>query len=100
MSLYDKTKNISCESGFELTGIFIYVSRVTSTELYTQKQEVFFKKGKIPVLVSLFTNVAALRPATSLKKRLRHTCFPVNFVKFLKELRNHNGKLFYRPPQK
>ena len=32
---------------------------------------------------SLFFNkVAALRPATSLKKRLWHRCFPVNFAKF------------------
>ena len=34
---------------------------------------------------SLFFNkVAALRPATLLKKRLWHSCFPVNFVKFLR----------------
>ena len=33
---------------------------------------------------SLFLNkVAALRPATLLKKILWHRCFPVNFVKFL-----------------
>ena len=34
---------------------------------------------------SLFLNkVAGLRPASSLKKRLWHRCFPANFVKFLK----------------
>ena len=34
---------------------------------------------------SLFFNkVAGLRPATLLKKRLWHKCFPVNFVKFLR----------------
>ena len=34
---------------------------------------------------SLFFNkVAGLRPATSLKKRLWHRCFPVNFAKFLR----------------
>ena len=34
---------------------------------------------------SLFFNkVAGLRPATLLKKRLWHRCFPLNFVKFLK----------------
>ena len=34
---------------------------------------------------SLFFNkVADLRPATLLKKRLWHRCFPVNFVKFLR----------------
>ena len=32
---------------------------------------------------SLFFNkVAGLRPATLLKKRLRHMCFPLNFAKF------------------
>ena len=34
--------------------------------------------------VSLFNKVAALRPATLLKKRLWHRCFPVNVAKFLK----------------
>ena len=34
---------------------------------------------------SLFFNkVAGLRPATLLKKRLWHRCFPVNFVKLLR----------------
>ena len=34
---------------------------------------------------SLFSNeVAGLRSATLLKKRLWHSCFPVNFTKFLK----------------
>ena len=32
----------------------------------------------------LFNKVAGLRPATLLKKRLWHRCFPVNFVKFLR----------------
>ena len=31
----------------------------------------------------LFNKVADLSPATLLKRRLRHTCFPVNFAKFL-----------------
>ena len=33
---------------------------------------------------SLFFKVADLRPATLLKKRLWHSCFPVNFAKFLR----------------
>ena len=33
---------------------------------------------------SLFNKVAGLRPATLLKKRLCRTCFPANFVKFLR----------------
>ena len=32
----------------------------------------------------IFNKVAALRPANLLKKRLRHKCFSVNFVKFLR----------------
>ena len=36
---------------------------------------------------SLFFNkVDGLRPATLLKKRLRHRWFPVNFAKFLEQL--------------
>ena len=31
-----------------------------------------------------FNKVAALSPATSLKKRRWHGCFPVNFAKFLR----------------
>ena len=45
---------------------------------------------------SLFFNKAAgLRPATLLKKRLWHRCFPVNFVKFLRTrfLQNTSGRL-------
>ena len=34
----------------------------------------------------LFNNVAGLRPATLLKKRLWQRCFPVNFPKFLRML--------------
>ena len=42
---------------------------------------------KTPVPESLFLSfnkVAGLRPASLLKKRLWHMCFPVNFVKFLR----------------
>ena len=50
---------------------------------------------------SLFFNkVAGLRPATLLKKRLWHRCFPVNFVKFLRTsfLHNTSGRLFLSKP--
>ena len=33
--------------------------------------------------VSFFNKVTGLKLATSLKKRLWHKCFPVNFAKFL-----------------
>ena len=45
---------------------------------------------------SLFFNkVAGLRPATLLKERLWHRCFPVNFAKFLIKLflQNTSGRL-------
>ena len=45
-----------------------------------------FKKftGKHLCQSLFFNKVAGLRPATLLKKRLWHRCFPVNFVKFLR----------------
>ena len=48
---------------------------------------------------SLFFN--KLRPATLLKKRLKHRCFPVNFVTFLRTpfLQNtYSWLLLYKPP--
>ena len=44
-----------------------------------------------PVPVPLFNKVAPLKPVTLLKKRLWHSCFPVNFATFLRTL-------FYRTP--
>ena len=46
---------------------------------------------KIPVPESLFNKVAGLRPATLLKKRLWHKCFPMNFAKFLRTLLLQNS---------
>ena len=42
-----------------------------------------------------FNKVPGLRPATSLKKRVWHRCFPVNFAKFLRTpfLQNTSGRL-------
>ena len=40
--------------------------------------------GKHLCLSLFFIKAAGLRPATLLKKRLWHGCFPVNFVKFLR----------------
>ena len=52
----------------------------------------FTKLARKHLCHSLFFNkVAGLRPATLLKKRLWHRCFPVNFVKFLRTP-------FYRTP--
>ena len=66
--------------------------------IYVQKQppDVFYKKGVLKnfakftgkrLCQSLFFNrVSGLRPATSLKKRLWHRCFCMNFAKFLRTL--------------
>ena len=46
---------------------------------------VFFKiHKKTYMLEPLFNNVSSLQPTTLLKVRLRHGCFPVNFVKFFR----------------
>ena len=62
----------------------------------SSRPEVFCRKGVHTnftkfsgkhLLQSLFFNkVAALRPATLLKKRLCYRCFPVNFAKFVRTL--------------
>ena len=51
--------------------------------------------GKYLCQSLFFDKVAGLRPATLLKKRLWHRCFPVNFVKFLRTsfLQNTSGRL-------
>ena len=41
-----------------------------------------FVQKKAPMADTLFNKVAGFRPATLLKKRLRHRCFHVDFTKF------------------
>ena len=60
----------------------------------SSRPDVFYKKGILrnfakftgtqPCQSFFFNKVAGLAPATLLKKRLWHRCFPVNFVKFLR----------------
>ena len=46
--------------------------------------KIFVKCTEKQLCRSLFFNeVAGFKPVTSLPKRLRHRCFPVNFAKFL-----------------
>ena len=40
--------------------------------------------GKYLCLSLFFINIQAWKPATLLKKRLRHRCFPVKFARFLR----------------
>ena len=71
------------------------VNSVSGMEIFTiQKQlpEALLKfkskfhkiHGKTPCQCLFFNKVAWLRPATLLKNRLRHSCFPVNFLIFLR----------------
>ena len=62
----------------------------------SSRPEVFCKKGVLRNFAKFtgkhlcqsffFNKVAGLRPATLLKKRLWHRCFPVNLVEFLRTL--------------
>ena len=54
----------------------------------------------ICAIVSFFNKVASPRPATLLKKRLWHRCFPVNFAKFLRTpfLQSTSGHCFWIAP--
>ena len=73
--------------------------------LQKQPPEVFYKErcsykfrkiNRKHLCQSLFLNkVAGLRPATILKKKLWHRCFPVNLAKFLGTpfLQNTSGRL-------
>ena len=60
----------------------------------SSRPDVFCKKGVLRNVAKLtgkqlcqslyFNKVAGLRPATLLKQRLWHLCFPVNFAKLLR----------------
>ena len=67
----------------------------------SQKQppEVFCKKGVLRNCAKLTgKHLPTARPATLLKKRLWHRCFPVNFAKCLRTpfLQNSSGRLLLR----
>ena len=51
--------------------------------------------GKHLCQTLFFNNIAGLRPAALLEKRLWHRCFAVNFAKFLRTpiLQNTSGRL-------
>ena len=68
-SLFDTNKKKQSSRGVLLKGVLRNLTKFTGKQLYPR---LFFNK------------VADLRPATLLKKRLWHRCFPVNFVKFLR----------------
>ena len=81
------------------TLIFIPLFRSSRPEVFCRKVVLRnFSKitGKDLCQDFFFNKVAALRPATLLKKRLWHRCFPVNYEKFLRThfLQNTIGGCF------
>ena len=75
--------------------MFLKIGVLKSYVIFTGKHlcwSFFFNKVAGLVLESLFNKVrktllkrdSNLRPATLLKKRLQHRCFPVNIAKFLR----------------
>ena len=63
------------------------IRRSSRPDVFCKKDALrnFAKSAGKHLCQSLFFNkVAGLRPATLLKKRLWHRCFPVNFAKFLR----------------
>ena len=73
---------------------------VSLVNVRSSSPEVFCKKGILKIFAKfiekhlcqsfLFNKVAFVRPATLLKKRLWHRCFPVNFRKYLRTLLLYN----------
>ena len=81
----------------QLIRFTLYSAHSSSSSLLLLRSshpEVFYKKGVLRYFAkitwkhlcqSLFLNkVTGLRPATLLKKKFWHKCFPVNFAKFLR----------------
>ena len=65
--------------------VFCKKSVITNFTKFTRKhlwQSLFF--NKVAGLGLFLNKIAGLRPVTLLKKRFWHSCFPVNFVKFLR----------------
>ena len=78
---------IAIRQTLEKLGLDIANMRSSRPEMFCKKGVLrnFTKfTGKHQCQSLFFNKVAALRPATLLKKRLWHWCFPVNFAKFLR----------------
>ena len=87
---------------FELYSLSVLCIFYSTIHLYTEAatRDVLWKKVFLEISQNLcqnlfFNEFAGLRPATLLKKKLWHRCFPVNFVKFLRTrfLQNTSGPL-------
>ena len=88
------TKNLWASPEPQFFYVILQCLKNTIKAIKKQPPEVFWKKGVLKNFTKFtgknlcqnlfFNKVAGLRPATLLKKRHWHSCFPVNFVKFLR----------------
>ena len=105
--MFRQAKGICTASIRKLDKLFSESQEALLSVFHHQKQppEVLCKKrcsekfrkftGKHLCKSLFFNKVACLKPATLLKRRLWHRCFPVNFAKFLRTpfLKNTSGRL-------
>ena len=65
---------------------FFQTSKVVAQRCSVKKVSLEISQNSLEYICAraFFYKVAGLRPATLLKKRLWHWCFPVNFTKFLR----------------
>ena len=80
-NLYTLLENRVLKLSFELKAL-----QMTFSKSRISHQRYSVKKGNTSTRVSFLIKLQTLglRPATLLKKRLWHKCFPVNFAKFLR----------------
>ena len=98
LSFWEMTVSVSFRIKFGCSWTSAFMSNILSLESNLsifrsshRKEKVFLEipqnsqenKLKASGQGLLFNKVAGLRPATLLKRRLWHRCFPVNFAKFL-----------------
>ena len=96
---YEIEELLTTAEGFNTSSSF-YIKSINAIFLMinigrSSRPELFCKKGVLRNFTKFtgkhlcqglfFNKVAGLRPATLLKKRPWHRCFPVNFTKFLRK---------------
>ena len=105
-------KYVNVNSGLQLSNFRLATNETFMTHSKATTRCVLWKKVFLKILqnsqentcarVSFQNKVAGLGPATLLKKTLGHSCFPVNFAKFLRTPFSQNTffteHLFHRTP--
>ena len=78
--------------------LFLLFFKNVSSKFKSSHWRCSVKKGVLKIFTKFTGKHLWLSPATLLKRRLRHRCFPLNFVKFLRTafLQNTSGQLLLR----